>query len=359
VLSVAYQQMVEISKALSRNADLIVMDEPSAILAGHELEQLFRTIHSLKNNGVTVIYISHRLEEVFRIADEVTVLKDGKNVVTRSMEGLTRAELVSAMVGRKLEEVFPQSASKVGECVLEAHEISTDTILQKVNLKLHRGQIVGLAGMVGSGRTELARALFGADKLTSGEIKLMGEQVEFSSPADAIRKKISLVPEDRKQQGLLTALSIKNNITLPILKKISSWFLLDRRMESELVEYSRKQLSISMASEHLDVQFLSGGNQQKVVLAKWLHTKPEVIIMDEPTRGVDVGAKFEIYQLMRRLAEEGISILMISSELPEILGLSDRILVMSEGRIVAELDHAEASEEKIINYATMGKSKAA
>ncbi|MEC8542045.1 MAG: sugar ABC transporter ATP-binding protein, partial [SAR324 cluster bacterium] len=359
VLSVAYQQMVEISKALSRNADLIVMDEPSAILAGHELEQLFRTIHSLKNNGVTVIYISHRLEEVFRIADEVTVLKDGKNVVTRSVEGLTRAELVSAMVGRKLEEVFPQSASKVGECVLEAHEISTDTILQKVNLKLHRGEIVGLAGMVGSGRTELARALFGADKLTSGEIKLMGEQVEFSSPADAIRKKISLVPEDRKQQGLLTALSIKNNITLPILKKISSWFLLDRRMESKLVEYSRKQLSISMASEHLDVQFLSGGNQQKVVLAKWLHTKPEVIIMDEPTRGVDVGAKFEIYQLMRRLAEEGISILMISSELPEILGLSDRILVMSEGRIVAELDHAEASEEKIINYATMGKSKAA
>jgi len=187
----------------------------------------------------------------------------------------------------------------------------------------------------------------------------MGEQVEFSSPADAIRKKISLVPEDRKQQGLLTALPIKNNITLPILKKISRWFLLNRSMESELVESSRKQLSISMASEHLDVQFLSGGNQQKVVLAKWLHTKPEVIIMDEPTRGVDVGAKFEIYQLMRRLTEEGIAILMISSELPEILGLSDRILVMSDGRIVAELDHTEASEEKIIEYATMGKSKAA
>ena len=243
--------------------------------------------------------------------------------------------------------------------VLEAFEISTDTILQKVNLKLNRGEIMGLAGMVGSGRTELARALFGADQLTSGEIKLMGERVEFSSPADAIRKKISLVPEDRKQQGLLAALPIKNNITLPILQKISRWFLLNRRMESALVESSRKQLSISMASEHLDVQFLSGGNQQKVVLAKWLHTKPEVIIMDEPTRGVDVGAKFEIYQLMRRLAEEGIAILMISSELPEILGLSDRILVMSEGRIVAELDHTEANEEKIIDYATMGKSKAA
>ncbi|MGA0889470.1 MAG: ATP-binding cassette domain-containing protein, partial [bacterium] len=223
----------------------------------------------------------------------------------------------------------------------------------------HRGEIVGLAGMVGSGRTELARALFGADKLTSGEIKLMGERVEFSSPADAIRKKISLVPEDRKQQGLFTALPIKNNITLPILKKVSRWFLLNRKMESSLVESSKKQLSISMASEHLDVQFLSGGNQQKVVLAKWLHTNPEVIIMDEPTRGVDVGAKFEIYQLMRRLTEEGIAILMISSELPEILGLSDRILVMSEGRIVVELEHAEASEEKIIEYATMGESKAA
>jgi ribose transport system ATP-binding protein len=335
------------------------MDEPSAILAGHELEQLFRIIQSLKDNGVTIIYISHRLEEVFRIADEVTVLKDGQHVFTRSMEGLSRAELVSAMVGRKLEEVFPQSANKAGECVLEALGISTDTILQKVNLRLHRGEIVGLAGMVGSGRTELARALFGADKLTSGEIKLMGERVEFSSPADAIRKKISLVPEDRKQQGLFTALPIKNNITLPILKKISRWFLLNRKMESSLVESSKKQLSISMASEHLDVQFLSGGNQQKVVLAKWLHTKPEVIIMDEPTRGVDVGAKFEIYQLMRRLTEAGIAILMISSELPEILGLSDRILVMSEGRIVVELEHAEASEEKIIEYATMGESKAA
>ena len=358
-LSVAYQQMVEIAKALSRNADLIVMDEPSAILAGHELEQLFGIIQSLKDNGVTIIYISHRLEEVFRIADEVTVLKDGKHVVTRPIEGLTRAELVSAMVGRKLEEVFPQSESKAGECVLEAYGISTDTILQKVSLKLQRGQIVGLAGMVGSGRTELARALFGADKLTSGEIKLMGKRVEFSSPSDAIRKKISLVPEDRKQQGLFTVLPIKNNITLPILKKISRWFLLDSRKESELVESSKKQLSISMASEHLEVQFLSGGNQQKVVLAKWLHTMPEVIIMDEPTRGVDVGAKFEIYRLMRQLTEEGIAILMISSELSEILGLSDRILVMSEGRIVVELEHAEASEEKIIEYATMGQSNAA
>ena len=358
-LSVAYQQLVEIAKALSRNADLIVMDEPSAILAGHELEQLFKIIQSLKEKGVTIIYISHRLEEVFRIADEITVLKDGQHVVTRSVKGLDRLELVSAMVGRKLEEVFPKSINVVGECVLEAKGISTDTILKEVNLKLHRGEIVGLAGMVGSGRTELARALFGADKLIKGEIRILGERVDLRSPAEAITKKISLVPEDRKQQGLFIALPIKNNVTIPILRKISRWFLIDRKKESQLVDLSRRQLSISMASENMDVQFLSGGNQQKVVLAKWLHTKPEVIIMDEPTRGIDVGAKFEIYQLMRQLNEKGISILMISSELPEILGLSDRILVMSEGRIVAELKPEEASEEKIIDYATLSQSNAA
>ena len=213
--------------------------------------------------------------------------------------------------------------------------------------------------MVGSGRTELARALFGADKLIKGEIRILGERVDLKSPAEAITKKISLVPEDRKQQGLFIALPIKNNVTIPILRKISRWFLIDRKKESQLVDFSRRQLSISMASENMDVQFLSGGNQQKVVLAKWLHTNPEVIIMDEPTRGIDVGAKFEIYQLMRQLNEKGISILMISSELPEILGLSDRILVMSEGKIVAELKPEEASEEKIINYATLSQSKVA
>ena len=251
-------------------------------------------------------------------------------MVTRSVKGLDRLELVSAMVGRKLEEVFPQSINVVGECVLEAKGISTDTILKEVNLKLYRGEIVGLAGMVGSGRTELARALFGADKLIKGEIRILGERVDLRSPAEAITKKISLVPEDRKQQGLFIALPIKNNVTIPILRKISRWFLIDRKKESQLVDLSKRQLSISMASEHLDVQFLSGGNQQKVVLAKWLHTKPEVIILDEPTRGIDVGAKFEIYQLMRQLKEKGIEMLMISSARPEILVLSDRIFVMAE-----------------------------
>ena len=358
-LSVAFQQMVEIAKALSKNADLIVMDEPSAILAGHELEQLFNIIQSLVNRGVSIIYISHRLEEVFRIADVVTVLKDGQLVETESIHELTRAELVKMMVGRTLEEVFPVSNKQPGKPVLIAKNISTDTVLEQVSLDLRQGEIVGLAGMVGSGRTELARALFGADPLTSGSIKINGENAYLKNPFEAIKKKISLVPEDRKEQGLFTELPIRNNITMPILRKISQWGFLSRSKEQEIVDQSRNQLSIAMASGSQEVQYLSGGNQQKVVLAKWLQTRPEIIIMDEPTRGVDVGAKFEIYQLMRHLNQEGIGILMISSELTEILGLSDRILVMLEGRIVAELVPSETSEEQIIEYATTTVSKAA
>ena len=351
-LTVAYQQMVEIAKALSKNADLIVMDEPSAILAGHELEQLFRIIESLVMRGVTIIYISHRLEEVFRIADEVTVLKDGSLVETRPLKELNRAELVKMMVGRAFEEVFPEPTNQPGDPLLQAEGISTDTILQQVSLTLREGEILGVAGMVGSGRSELARALFGADPLTSGSITIKGQPVVFSNPAEAIRKKISLVPEDRKQQGLFTELPIRNNITLPILKKIIRWGFLNRARENEIVDQARKQHSIAMTSGSQEVQYLSGGNQQKVVLAKWLQTRPEIIIMDEPTRGVDVGSKFEIYQLMRQLNKEGIAILMISSELTEILGLSDRILVMREGRIEAELKPSETTEERVIELAT-------
>ena len=358
-LSVAFQQMVEIAKALSKNADLIVMDEPSAILAGHELEQLFNIIQSLVNRGVSIIYISHRLEEVFRIADVVTVLKDGQLVETESIHELTRAELVKMMVGRTLEEVFPVSNNQPVKPVMIAENISTDTVLEQVSLDLRQGEIVGLAGMVGSGRTELARALFGADPLTSGSIKINGENAYLKNPSEAIKKKISLVPEDRKEQGLFTELPIRNNITMPILRKISQWGFLSRSKEQEIVDQSRNQLSIAMSSGSQEVQYLSGGNQQKVVLAKWLQTRPEIIIMDEPTRGIDVGAKFEIYQLMRHLNQEGIGILMISSELTEILGLSDRILVMREGRIVAELVPSETSEEQIIEYATTTVSKAA
>ena len=351
-MTVAYQQMVEIAKALSKNADLIIMDEPSAILAGHELDQLFLIIESLKKRGVTIIYISHRLEEVFRIANEVTILKDGQLVGTKPIKDLSRGELVKMMVGRTLEEVFPVSFNQLGNPVLQVEEISTKTILNKVSFNLREGEILGVAGMVGSGRTELAHAIFGADPLTSGTIKIKGQDVVFKNPADAIRSKISLVPEDRKNHGLFTKLSILNNITLPILSKISRWGFTDKKKENEIVERARQIHSIDMTSGNQEVQYLSGGNQQKVVLSKSLQTIPEVIIMDEPTRGVDVGAKFEIYQLIRQLNKDGIAILMISSELPEILGLSDRILVMREGKIVAELTPNETTEEMIIEFAT-------
>ena len=355
-MTVAYQQMVEIAKALSKNADLIIMDEPSAILAGHELDQLFLIIESLKKRGVTIIYISHRLEEVFRIANEVTILKDGQLVGTKLIKDLSRGELVKMMVGRTLEEVFPVSFNQLGNPVLQVEEISTKTILNQASFNLREGEILGVAGMVGSGRTELARAIFGADPLTSGTIKIKGQDVVFKNPADAIRSKISLVPEDRKYHGLFTKLSILNNITLPILSKISRWGFTDKKKENEIVERERQIHSIDMTSGNQEVQYLSGGNQQKVVLSKSLQTIPEVIIMDEPTRGVDVGAKFEIYQLIRQLNKDGIAILMISSELPEILGLSDRILVMREGKIVAELTPKETTEEMIIEFATTNKT---
>jgi ribose transport system ATP-binding protein len=353
-LTVASQQMVEIAKALSQDSDLIVMDEPSAILAGNELERLFEIIKSLVEQGVTIIYISHRLEEVFQIADHVTVLKDGAVVDSLPMQDVTRARLIQMMVGRSMDEVFPAGSGERGEIVLRADNLSTNTILQNANLTLHRGEILGLAGMVGSGRTELARALFGADSLQSGSITFKGQPLQINAPTQAVKTGIALVPEDRKTQGLFMGLPIRTNITLPILSRFTRNGIIQRQQEIATVEAARESLSISMTSPGQEVQFLSGGNQQKVVLAKWLETSPQVIILDEPTRGIDVGAKFEIYQLMRDLTERGVAILMISSELPEILGMSDRILVMHDGQIAGELTRAEATEEKIIELATTG-----
>ncbi len=359
-LTIAQQQLVEIAKALSQNADLIVMDEPSAILAGSELDQLFRIIESLVEQGVTIVYISHRLEEVFRIADEVTVLKDGELVATRSIEGLDRSTLVELMVGRPLDEIFPRSEHSRGDLVLVAQNIATDTILAGVSLELYAGEILGIAGMVGSGRTELARALFGADPLTSGEITLVGKTgASWSSPAQAIQAGLALVPEDRKTHGLFTALSVRINVTLPILSRVSRLGILQRPAENKVLQAAQERLSIVMASADQETQYLSGGNQQKVVLAKWLETNPTIVILDEPTRGVDVGAKFEIYKLMRQLNDRGIAIIMISSELPEILGMSDRILVMNAGKIVGELTRAEAGEARIIELATLGEKELA
>lgn len=358
-LTVAQRQLVEIAKALSQNADLIVMDEPSAILAGSELDQLFRIIESLVEQGVTIIYISHRLDEVFRIADEVTVLKDGELVDTRPIEQLDRPMLVELMVGRPLDEIFPQTEHEQGDLVLIAENISTDTILENASLELYAGEILGIAGMVGSGRTELARALFGADPLTSGTISLAGAKGDsWNNPAQAIESGLALVPEDRKSHGLFTSLSVRVNLTLPILSRLTRFGILQSQAEDEIVEEAKVRLSIVMASADQEAQYLSGGNQQKVVLAKWLETNPAVVILDEPTRGVDVGAKFEIYKLMRQLNDRGIAIVMISSELPEVIGMSDRILVMNDGRIVGEVPQVEATEAGIIELATMADAVA-
>ena len=357
-LTIAQQQMVEIAKALSQNADLIVMDEPSAILAGSELDQLFEIIGNLVEQGVTIIYISHRLEEVFRIADEVTVLKDGEVVDSRPIAQLDRPTLVELMVGRPLDEIFPQTDHHQGDLVLVAEDLATDTILSGVSLELYAGEILGIAGMVGSGRTELARALFGADPLTSGSITLIDKKgLSWHNPAQAIQAGLVLVPEDRKSHGLFTDLSVRVNVTLPVLRRVTRLGVLQREAEGAIVEAARKRLSIVMASPDQEAQFLSGGNQQKVVLAKWLETDPAVVILDEPTRGVDVGAKFEIYKLMRQLNDRGIAIVMISSELPEIIGMSDRILVMHDGEIAGEVSPEGAREADIIQLAVMGSGE--
>ncbi len=358
-LTIAQQQLVEIAKALSQHADLIVMDEPSAILAGSELDQLFEIIQNLVEQGVTIIYISHRLEEVFRIADEVTVLKDGELVATRPIGELDRATLVEYMVGRPLDEVFPQTEHEQGELVLAAKDLATDTILDGVSLELYAGEILGIAGMVGSGRTELARALFGADPLTGGSIELVDKGASaWGSPAQAIGAGLVLAPEDRKAHGLFTTLSVRINVSIPILSTLTRLGVLKRRAEDQVVREAQERLSIVMSSPDQETQFLSGGNQQKVVLAKWLSTDPAVIILDEPTRGVDVGAKFEIYRLMRQLNDRGIAIVMISSELPEIIGMSDRIMVMNDGRVAGELTRDEAGEARIIELATLGAAEA-
>ena len=354
-LPVASQQIVEIAKALSQQADLIVMDEPSAILAGEELAKLFAIIRTLKAAGVTVIYISHRLNEIFEIADTVTVLKDGQQVATKPVSAVSRRELITLMVGRTLEEIFPQGKRQSGAGVLVAQDLYNSR-LQGVSLTLHEGEIVGLAGMVGSGRSEVARALFGADPLQRGRVTIKGVPLRGHEPRQAIAAGLALAPEDRKRQGLFIDQSIRSNLTLPVLARLTRNGIIQRRQEDQVIDAARQSLSIVMASPAQEVQFLSGGNQQKVVLAKWLETKPGVIILDEPTRGIDVGAKFEIYSLMRQLADRGVAILMISSELPEILGMSDRILVMNDGRIAGELTRAEASEERIVALATAGQA---
>ncbi len=353
-LSVAQQQQVEIAKALSLNAKILVMDEPTASLSETEVEKLFGIIRDLKSKGVTIVYISHRLEEVFRIADRVTVLKDGKCIGTYSIGELDRDKLVKLMVGRSFSETFPEKAKETGPMVVEVRNLSVPRILKNVNFSVRAGEIVGFFGLVGSGRTDLAKALFGFYPHYSGEIVVKGKTVKLHSPQRAIAEGVGFAPEDRKSEGLCLGLSVKDNCVMAVLDEMRSTFFLNRRRETGLVQKFVADLRIKTPHFYQRVQNLSGGNQQKVVLAKWLATRPDFLIFDEPTRGIDVGAKQEIYHLMRQLASQGKAILMISSELPEVIGMSDRIYVMHDGAIVREFGWGERVDEERIMYFAAG-----
>ena len=359
-LSMPEQQLVEIARALGAEARIVIMDEPTASLSDKEVENLFRVIRDLKAHGVGIIYISHRLEELPQVADRVTALRDGALVGTRPMAEVTRADLIRMMVGRELSAVFPKLGVEPGEIVLEARNLHCRAAgIRNVNLTIRAGEIVGLAGLVGAGRTELAGVLFGLTPADAGEILLQGRPVVIRTPARAVELGIACVPEDRRRHGVILEMPVAANCTLATLKAISFFGLLDFGRESFIAQSFVLQLGIKTPGIQTPVGNLSGGNQQKVALARWLSTKPKVLILDEPTQGVDVGAKAEIHRLMSELAARGMAILMISSELPEILGMSDRIVVMHGGTVAGCLDRAEATQESILELALGHRSAAA
>ena len=351
-LSVAQQQIVEIAKALSQNVRMIVMDEPSAALTPQEVSRLFTIIRDLKQRGIGVIYISHRLDEIFEIADRVVVLRDGGPAGEASIEELTRQRMIEMMVGREIEEEFPKHHHPVGQSRLSVRGLSRSDAVRDVSFDIRSGEVLGLTGLMGAGRTEVARLIFGADCAEAGTITLDGRPLEIRSPRDAIRAGICLLTEDRKSQGLILDASVLENFGLPNLREFSTLGFVKQKPEREAFQQYVERLRIRIPSHRQRAGNLSGGNQQKVVLAKWLERNAEIVIFDEPTRGIDVGAKYEIYMLMNDLARQGKAILMISSELPEVLGMSDRILVMHEGRVTGEIaDVTSATQEQIMELA--------
>lgn len=353
-LSIAEQQMVEIAKALSLDADLIVMDEPTSALTERETDTLFDVMRSLREQGVSIIFITHRLEEVFEIADRVTVLRDGQWVDTVPVAAVTPDDVVAMMVGRELGDMYPKTEAEAGDVVLRVDGLRREGVLHDIGFELRRGEIIGMAGLVGAGRTDLARVLFGIDPIDSGSIWVSGERVTIDSPQRAIELGMGFVPEDRKEQGLFLRLALRFNVAVSQLDRLSSATFLDFPDMNQVAQDAVQRLDIRTPSIKQRVENLSGGNQQKTVIARWLMLEPKILILDEPTRGIDVGAKREIHMLMDRLAHEGVAILMISSELPEVLGVSDRVLVMREGRITAELPRAEATQDAIMRAATGG-----
>jgi len=359
-LGVGKMQMTEIAKALSENARVLILDEPTSALTEAEIEKLMEILRTLKEHGVTCIYISHKVEEFFRIADSITVLRDGKVVTTQPTQALNLEKLVSYMVGREMKERFPKGNRKPGEVIFEVQDLraqdpdQTDhEVLKGVSFNLRKGEILGIAGLMGSGRTELVMTIFGEyGKITHGKVKLGEHELKINSSRQAMLEGISLVPEDRKRHGLVLIQSVLKNISLANLDQFASWLRIDDNAELNASMRFAKSLAIKAPNLHVLCDSLSGGNQQKVVISKWLMSKPKVLIMDDPTRGIDVGAKYEIYKLMNDLTEQGISIIMISSELEEVLGMSDRVMVMHEGRSTSTLDIADATQEKIMALAT-------
>ena len=351
-LSVGQQQMIEIAKSLLSDGEVIIMDEPTAALTEREIEVLFRIIENLKQKNVAIIYISHRMEEIFKISDRITVMRDGVSVDTKRTADTTNDEVVRKMVGRDLADYYPAKNSAIGPIVFEVKKLSSERKFQDVSFQVKSGEIVGFSGLMGAGRTEIMRSIFGIDPLDGGEMYLEDKKITISNPNDAIRQGIGFLTENRKEEGLILDYSISENISLPSIDGFRKNGLIDTQAEKDFVELLMERLQVKAEGRDDIVSGLSGGNQQKVVLAKWIGIGSKVLILDEPTRGVDVGAKREIYQLMNELADRGVAIIMVSSDLPEVLGVSDRIVVVHEGKISGELQRGEATEEKIMKLAT-------
>jgi ribose transport system ATP-binding protein len=350
-LGVAQQQMVEVAKALAFDARILIMDEPTSALTENEIQELFSAIRKLKTNGVSIIYISHRMEELFEIGDRVTVLRDGKHIATHKINEVTRSELIHMMVDRELTEQFPKKRAPLGEEILRVENLNKKGVLRDISFSLHRGEVLGIAGLLGSGRTELAKAIFGVGNIDSGKIYVKSQLQRITTPRIAVNLGMGFLTEDRKSEGLILNLSVKDNICLASVERFSRLGIVKSKEERRAANHFVKELRIKTPGLNQKVVYLSGGNQQKVVLSKWLCSHAEIFIFDEPTRGIDVGSKVEIYQLINRLTAQGVAIMMISSELPEILGMSDRILVMHHGSLKGEFSAEEATEEKVLHCA--------
>lgn len=357
-LSVGKQQIIEIAKAVSSNADVIIMDEPTAALTDREIESLFDTVRTLQKQGVSFVYISHRMEEIFSLCDRITILRDGQYVGTKSIPETNFDEIVQMMVGRKLGNRFPERQPVIGDVKLEVKGLSREGVFDNISFEVRKGEIVAVAGLMGAGRTEVMQSLFGHHERGKGEIFIDGKSVHIKNPLQAIEHGIAFVTEDRKSEGLIVDFSVRDNISLTNFHHVSTNGIVQSKKEQQLVQSMIERLQIRLSSADQRAKSLSGGNQQKVVFAKWLGISPEVLILDEPTRGVDVGAKKEIYSIMNELAERGVAILMVSSELPEVIGMADRVLVMHEGRLTGELNKEEMTQERIMHYATGGEKHA-